>query len=77
MWRKSLLNVVQEALGSDKGSNCFQSLEQRKALTHSKSVRWYSQTLREGKGEGLLTKSVGREKRIEKWTEEETRGRIL
>ena len=28
-------------------------------------------------GEGLLTESAGREKRIEKWSEEETGGRIL
>ena len=77
MWRKSSLNIAQEALGSDKGSNSFQSLEQRRALAHSKSVRWHSQTLQEGEREGLLTESVEREKRIEKWTEEETGGRIL
>ena len=77
MWRKCSLNIVQEALGSDKGSNFYQSLEERKALSHSKSVRWYSQTLQEGEGEGLLTESVARVKRIEKWSEEETEGRIL
>ena len=40
-------------------------------------MRWYSQTLQGGEGEELLTESVGREKRIEKWSEEETGGRIL
>ena len=52
-------------------------MEQRRALARSKSVRWYSQTLQGGEGEGLLTESVGREKRIEKWSEEETGGKIL
>ena len=75
MWRKSSLNMAQEALGSDKGSNSFQS--RRRALACSKSVRWYRQTLRGGEGKRLLTESVGREKRIEKWSEEETGGRIL
>ena len=32
---------------------------------------------RGGDGEGLLTESVGREKRIERWSEKETGGRIL
>ena len=77
MQRKSSLNMVQEALGSDKMSNSFQSLEQRRALARSKSVRWYSQTLQEGEGEGLLTESVGREKRMVKWSEKGTGGRIL
>ena len=69
--------MAQEALGSDKRSNSFQSMEQRRALAHSKSGRWYSQTLQGGEEEGLLTESVGREKRIEKWSEEETGARIL
>ena len=77
MQGKSSFNMAQEALGSDKGSNFFQSMEQRRALACSMSARWYSQTLREGEGEGLLTESGGREKRIEKWSEEETGGRIL
>ena len=33
--------------------------------------------MQEGEGEGLLTDSVGRETRIENWSEEETGGRIL
>ena len=77
MQRKGSLNMAQEAFGSDKGSNSFQSMEQRRALACSKSVRWYSQTLRGGEGEGQLTESVGREKRIKKWSEEKTGGRIL
>ena len=47
----------------------------RREYWHAQS--WYSQTLRGEEGEGLLTESVGREKRIEKWSEEETVGRIL
>ena len=77
MRRKSSFNMAQEASGSEKGSNSFQSMEQRRALARSKSAGWYSQILRGGEGEGLLTESVGREKRIEKWSEEETGGRIL
>ena len=77
MQRKSSLNMAQEALGSGKRSNSFQSMEQRRALAHSKSARWYSQTLQGGEGEGLLTESVRRNKSIKKWSEEETAGRIL
>ena len=47
---ESSLNMAQEALGSDKGINLFQSMKQRRALTCSKSVRWYSKTSEEGKG---------------------------
>ena len=77
MQRKSSLNMVQEAFGSDMGSYSIQSIEQRRALVCSKSATWYSQTLRGGEGQGLVTESMEREKRIEKWSEEETRGRIL
>ena len=39
MQRKSSLVMAQVALESDKGINSFQSMEQRRALTHSKLVR--------------------------------------
>ena len=50
MRRKSSFNMAQEASGSEKGSNSFQSIEQRRALTRSKSAGWYSQILRGGEG---------------------------
>ena len=50
MWRKSSLNMAQEALGYDKGSNSFLSMELRRALACSKSARWDSQTLQGGEG---------------------------
>ena len=70
MQRKSSLIMAQEALESDKVLILFQSMEKRRALAHSKSVRWYSQTLRGGGGkgrEGLLTNSVGKERRKMVW----------
>ena len=39
LWTKRSLNMAQEALGSDKGSNSFQTMEQRKALACAMSVR--------------------------------------
>ena len=77
MRRKSSLNMGQEALGSDKVSNSFQSMEQRRALACSKSARWYSQTFQGGEGEGLLKQNQWEGRRIEKWSEEGTGGRIL
>ena len=67
--------MAQEALGSGKGSNFFQSMEKRRALALTISVRWYSQALQEGGEKELLTDLVGKENR--KWYGEETGGRIL
>ena len=48
--RKSSFNMVKETLGFDKGSNSFQSMDQRRALTCSKSARCIARPWEEGRG---------------------------
>ena len=45
-------------------------------MAQLKLARWYSQTLRRGEGVEALVDWVGREKRMELWSKEETGGRI-
>ena len=72
MQRKTSLNMAQETLGSDKGSNSFQSMEQRRALACSESVRWYSQDLvRRGGGRTVNRISGKGEKKEEEYYRKE------
>ena len=72
--RKSSLKIVQERSGSEKERIESQGIDESNSLAESKSALLYNHTKRGEEGGEAVEVKVGREKKMELWSEFDTGG---